>query len=399
MQKPFKVLLKAGKDASLRRFHPWVFSGAIQKMPLGITDGTPVEVFDSSDQYLGAGVYQDATIAIRMLAFAPERPEITSKEFWYRKIARAYAWRESCGLTKAEGTNIYRLVNGEGDHLPGIIIDNYNGHLVVQVHATGMYPYFDQIAQALQNVYGAALKSISDKSRETLPDSFWEGRSFNGNVTGESGIIEVKEYGHRFLVDLEKGQKTGFFIDQRENRKLLEPFAHGRKILNTFCYSGGFSVYGLKGGATEVYSLDSSAKAIELARQNVELNFGVDPRHHLIQADALQYLRHSGDTYDIIILDPPAFAKHTHVKHNALQGYKRLNYEAIKHVLPGGLLFTFSCSQVIDMPLFRGAILAAAIEAGRPVRVVHQMGQPADHPVNVFHPEGEYLKGLILLID
>jgi len=399
MQNSVKIVLKSGKDASVRRFHPWIFSGALQQIPQGLSDGTPVEVFDYRGGYLGAGLYQQATISIRMLAFAPWRPEIDAQEFWDKVISHAFSWRLSCGIADNPHKQVYRLVHGEGDHLSGIIIDHYNGHLVVQIHATGVYPYLNWIAEALKRLYGASLKSITDKSRDTLPDSFWVGWVYDPNVYGQSGVVEVMEYGHKFLVDLHTGQKTGFFIDQRENRKLLESYARGQKILNTFCYSGGFSVYGLHGGASEMYSLDSSAKAIDLARQNVELNFGKDPRHHLIQSDTMQYLKHSDEYFDIVILDPPAFAKHNNVKHNALQGYKRLNFEAIRRIRSGGRLFTFSCSQVIDMPLFRGAVMAAAIEAQRPVRVLHHLGQPPDHPVSIFHPEGEYLKGLVLLID
>jgi len=399
MQNSVKILLKAGKDASVRRFHPWIFSGALQQIPQGLPDGTPVEVFDYRGGYLGAGLYQQATISIRMLAFAPWRPEIDSQEFWDKVINQAFSWRLSCGIAENPHTQVYRLVHGEGDHLPGVIIDHYNGHLVIQIHATGVYPYLNKIAEALKRLYGASLRSITDKSRDTLPDTFWNSRVYNPNVYGQSGVVEVREYGHKFLIDLHTGQKTGFFIDQRENRKLLESYARGQKILNTFCYSGGFSVYGLHGGASEMYSLDSSVKAIDLARQNVELNFGKDPRHHLIQSDTMQYLKHTEEDFDTIILDPPAFAKHNNVKHNALQGYKRLNFEAIRRIRSGGRLFTFSCSQVIDMPLFRGAVMAAAIEAQRPVRILHHLGQPPDHPVSIFHPEGEYLKGLVLLID
>jgi len=399
MQKPLQLLLKSGKEASIRRFHPWVFSGAIQKLPVGICDGTSVEVFDAQGNYLAAGIYQDATIAVRILAFVPERPNLDTQEFWNQKISNAYQMRCASVLAGDPQTNVYRLVHGEGDHLPGLIIDFYNGHLVIQVHATGMYSYLQPIARALQHLYGDSLKSITDKSRETLPDSFWQHKDYKANIVGEAGVVEVEEYGHKFLVDLEKGQKTGFFIDQRENRRLLKHYAKGKKVLNTFCYSGGFSVYGLHGGALEMHSLDSSAKAIDLAKQNVELNFGYAPNHFLIQSDTLKFLKSTSERFDLVILDPPAYAKHTHVRHNALQGYKRLNMEALKLITKGGVLFTFSCSQVVDMPLFKGAVLAAAIEAGRSVRVLHQLCQPADHPVNIFHPEGEYLKGLVLLVD
>ena len=399
MQGKLKIILQPGKDGAIRRFHPWVFSGAIRKIEGQPTDGMHAELFSHHGDYLGAGIYQDATIAVRILTFSPFRPESLDEDFWLEKLEKAWQLRKAVGLTGRPDTNVYRLVHGEGDHLPGLIIDHYNGHLVVQVHATGMYPYRNVLVEGLKKIYGSDLKSITDKSRETLPDSFWQGKTFEGNLFGETGLAEVREYGNKFLIDIEKGQKTGFFIDQRENRKLLGHFAAGRKILNTFCYSGGFSVYGLQAGAAEMHSLDSSAKAIELTDRNIALNFGEEPRHRSITQDTLQYLKRTDETYDVIILDPPAYAKHTHARHNALQGYKRLNLEALKKIRTGGFLFTFSCSQVVDMPLFRGAVLAAAIEAGRKVRVLHQLTQPADHPVNIFHPEGEYLKGLVLEVE
>ncbi|MEE4178431.1 MAG: class I SAM-dependent rRNA methyltransferase [Bacteroides sp.] len=399
MQGKLKIILHPGKDGAIRRFHPWVFSGAIKKIEGEASDGMHADVFSHHGDYLGAGIYQDATIAIRILAFPPDRPERLDEAFWTGKLEKAFHLRKDSGLSVSKETNVYRLVHGEGDHLPGLIIDHYNGHLVIQVHATGMYYYLEAITGALKKIYGTELKSITDKSRETLPDTFWQGKTFYGNLFGETGLVEVMEYGHKFLIDIEKGQKTGFFIDQRENRKILGQYAAGRKVLNTFCYSGGFSVYGLQAGATEMHSLDSSARAIELTERNIALNFGEEPRHRSITQDSLQYLKHTDETYDVIILDPPAYAKHTHARHNALQGYKRLNLEAMRKIKPGGLLFTFSCSQVVDMPLFRGAVLAAAIESGRSIRILHQLNQPADHPVNIFHPEGEYLKGLVLKVE
>lgn len=399
MQGKLKIVLHPGKDGAIRRFHPWVFSGAIKKIEGEAGDGMQAEVFSHHGDYLGAGIYQDATIAVRILAFPPARPEHLDDTFWTKKIEQAFQLRKDAGLTESKETNVYRLVHGEGDHLSGLIIDHYNGHLVIQVHATGMYPYLEVIAGALKKIYGKSLKSITDKSRDTLPDAFWQGKTFEGNLFGEAGLAEVLEHGHKFLIDLEKGQKTGFFIDQRENRQLLGQYCAGRKVLNTFCYSGGFSVYGLDEGAAEMHSLDSSARAIELTERNIALNFGEDAPHRSIIQDTLKYLKHTDETYDVIILDPPAYAKHTHARHNALQGYKRLNLEAMKRIRPGGLLFTFSCSQVVDRSLFRGTVLTAAIESGRNVRILHQMTQPADHPVNIFHPEGEYLKGLVLTVD
>lgn len=399
MGSPIKVILRSGKDEAVRRFHPWIFSGAIKKTIGPAFDGAQAEVFSNRDEYLGTGIYQDATIAVRLLAFAPERPDAFGQTFWDNKIADAYALRQHAGLTGNPDTNVYRLVHGEGDHLPGLIIDYYDGNLVVQVHSTGLYKYLNEISEALKSLYGNSLKSIYDKSRATLPDAFWEDKAPAGFLAGETGSVMVKENGFTFLVDIVGGQKTGFFIDQRDNRQLLTRYSQGKKILNTFCYSGGFSVYAYGAGAAEVHSLDSSAAAMKLTEQNMRLNFGADPRHLLITADTIQYLQQTDEAYDVIILDPPAFAKHVHVKHNAVQGYKRLNQAAIEKIKPGGTLFTFSCSQVIDMNLFRSTIMAAAILSKRKARVLHQMTQPPDHPVNLFHPEGQYLKGLVVQVD
>lgn len=399
MKQSLKIILRSGKDDAVRRFHPWIFSGAIKKIQGNPADGKQAEVFSNRDEYLGCGIYQDASIAVRILAFAPERPESFGTEFWAEKIQRAMEIRRVAGLTSDPSTNLFRLVHGEGDHLPGLIIDDYDGNLVVQIHATGLYRFLDDIAAALQTVYGDRLKSIYDKSRDTLPESFWQERQPRGFLVGTASDVEVLENGHRFLVDIEQGQKTGFFIDQRENRQLLTRYCQDRKVLNTFCYTGGFSVYALAAGAREVHSLDSSARAMEMTARNVELNFPKAPPHLGITSDANQYLHTTTDEYDLIVLDPPAFAKHTHVKHNAIQGYKRLNLEAMKKIQPGGILFTFSCSQVIDMNLFRSTVMAAGILAGRQLRLLHQMSQGPDHPVNMFHPEGHYLKGLVLKVD
>ncbi len=398
MSQSLKITLRSGKDDAVRRFHPWVFSGAIKKMQGPAWDGCHAEVFSNKDEYLGCGVYQDATIAVRLLAFAPERPVTFGPDFWHEKLMAAWRLRQLAGLIHNPATNVYRLVHGEGDHLPGLIIDHYNGHLVIQIHATGLYRFIDDIVQGLQAVYGDALKSIYDKSRETLPETFWKDKEPKGFVVGGAdATVEVLENGLSFLVDIEKGQKTGFFIDQRENRQLLTRYCRDKKVLNTFAYSGGFSAYALKAGASEVHSLDSSARAMDLCVRNVALNSAED-RHKAITEDAMEYLRGSAESYDVIVLDPPAYAKHQHVKHKAVQGYKRLNLEAIKAIAPGGILFTFSCSQVVDMRLFHATVMSAAILAGRRVRVLHQLTQPPDHPVNMFHPEGQYLKGLVLLI-
>ncbi len=399
MTQSLKIILRSGKDDAVRRFHPWIFSGAIKKIQGNPADGKNAEVFSNKDEYLGCGIYQDASIAVRILAFTPERPESFGTGFWAEKIQKAMEIRRVTGLTSDPSTNVFRLVHGEGDHLPGLIIDDYDGNLVVQIHATGLYRFLDDIVAALQRVYGARLKSIYDKSRDTLPESFWQERQPRGFLVGTANDIEVLENGHRFLVDIEQGQKTGFFIDQRENRQLLTRYCRDRKVLNTFCYTGGFSVYALAAGAREVHSLDSSARAMEMTARNVELNFPKAPPHRCITSDANQYLQANTEEYDLIVLDPPAFAKHTHVKHNAIQGYKRLNLEAMKKIQPGGILFTFSCSQVIDMNLFRSTVMAAGILAGRQLRLLHQMSQGSDHPVNMFHPEGHYLKGLVLIVD
>lgn len=399
MSTTLKIILKSGKDDAVRRFHPWVFSGAIKKIEGAARNGCHAEVFSNKDEYLGCGIYQDATIAVRLLAFAPERPETFGPEFWYNKLKNARQLRAQAGLTDNSSTNVYRLTHGEGDHVPGLIIDHYDGLLVIQIHATGLYNYISHIADALKNLYGSHLKGIYDKSRETLPDLFREQLTQEVGISNEHVTeIEVLENNHRFLVDIKKGQKTGFFIDQRDNRQLLTHYCQDKKVLNTFSYSGGFSVYALQAGASEVHSLDSSARAIELAEQNLARNFN-DVNHRSITDDALQYLRQTDESYDVIVLDPPAYAKHQHVKHKAVQGYKRLNLEALKKMAMGGILFTFSCSQVVDTRLFYDTVTAAAILAGRNVRVLHRLSQPADHPVNIFHPEGQYLKGLVLRVD
>ncbi|MDR4987304.1 MAG: class I SAM-dependent rRNA methyltransferase [Bacteroidales bacterium] len=400
MTSVLKIILKSGKDDAVRRYHPWVFSGAIKKMSGRAWDGCYAEVYSNKDEYLGCGIYQDASIAVRIMAFAPEKPESFGPDFWNEKIRAAYELRKTIGLADAEDTNVYRLVHGEGDHLPGLIIDHYNGHLVIQVHSVGLHGFINPIADALKQVYGDKLISIYDKSEDTLPAAFWTDREPAGFIHGTAGDVEVLEHGHRFTVDIIKGQKTGFFIDQRDNRQLLARYAGGKKILNAFCYSGGFSVYALKAGAREVHSLDSSAKAIALTEKNILLNTSGSSNHRCITEDAPGYLRQAAnEAYNLIILDPPAYAKHQHVKHNAVQGYKRLNLEALKAIQSGGIIFTFSCSQVVDMKLFHSTVMSAAILAARRVRVLHQLTQPADHPVNIFHPEGHYLKGLVLAVD
>jgi len=399
MNQDLKIKLRPGKEDAIRRFHPWVFSGAIMSIEGNQYDGAIAQVFDSKGNYLASGIFQDATIMVRILEFAPNKISAPDKHFWAQKINRALEARKLSGIANSKETNVFRLVHGEGDHLPGLIIDFFDNNIVIQAHATGMHAHVDEIAQGLQIVFGKGLKSITDKSGDTLPQSYLETISMKKSLYGNAGKVQVKENGYTFMVDVNEGQKTGFYIDQRENRTLLAKYCQNKKVLNTFCYSGGFSVYALGAGADVVHSVDSSKKAIELCKENVELNFGDDSRNLCITSDTMQYLKQLDETYDVVVLDPPAYAKHLKARHNAVQGYKRLNLEALKKMNAGGVLFTFSCSQIVDMNLFRGAVLAASIEAKKKVRILHQLTQPADHPVNIFHPEGEYLKGLVLAVD
>ncbi|MEW6467309.1 MAG: class I SAM-dependent rRNA methyltransferase [Bacteroidota bacterium] len=400
MQKEYpKVIVGSGKDESLRRFHPWVFSGAIKKIKNAAgkedepEEGDIVEVFSNKDEYLGTGHYQKGSIAVRIFSFEKSEP---GKDFWRGKLQKAYEYRRQLGLTDNTGTNVYRLVFAEGDGLPGLIIDWYNGTAVIQTHSIGMHLMKAEITLALQEIYGDRLKAVYDKSEETLP-KLASVKAVNGYLFGSAGSSEVTENGCRFHIDWEGGQKTGFFIDQRENRKLLADFCKGRNVLNTFCYTGGFSVYAAKAGAALVHSVDSSKKAIELTDRNMALN-GI-AAHESFAEDAFDFLDRNRNQYDVIVLDPPAFAKHRDAKHHAVMGYKRLNAEAIKQIRPGGMLFTFSCSQVVDKRLFESTIMAAAIIAKRNVRVMYHLSQPPDHPVNIFHPEGEYLKGLAVHVE
>jgi len=390
-----KIVLRSGKDEPVRRFHPWVFSGAIKKIYGEVMEGDIVDLYSNQDEYLASGHYQVGSIAVRIFSYDQN---VTAKDVWKEKINNAYNYRKSCGLTDNAETNAYRLVFAEGDGLPGLIIDWYHGVAVIQTHSIGMYHARFDIVDVLKEIYGDALVGVYDKSAETLPKKAETG-AVNGYLYGEKGEGIILEYGCQFHIDWELGQKTGFFIDQRENRHLLSQLAKGKKVLNTFCYTGGFSVAALKGGAALVHSTDSSARAIELTEANLKLN-GYDIKDHpAFCEDTNYYLERTTETYDIIVLDPPAFAKHHDVRHNALQGYKRLNAEAIRKVNKGGMIFTFSCSQVVDRKLFNSAVIAAAIQAGRSVRIMHQLSQPVDHPINAFHPEGEYLKGLVLFVE
>ncbi len=390
-----KIVLRSGKDEAVRRYHPWIFSGAIKKIFGEINEGDVVDVYSAKDEYLATGHYQIGSIAVRIFAYDQQS---SPQEVLREKIRKAYEYRKTCGLTDDPATTTYRLVFAEGDGLPGLIIDWYQGVAVLQSHTVGMYNARLDIVAALKEIYGDALVGVYDKSAETLSKKANTG-AINGYVWGGKGEGRVLESGNQYLVDWETGQKTGFFIDQRENRFLLGKLSAGKKVLNTYCYTGGFSVAALKGGASLVHSVDSSAKAVELTRENLQLN-GFDPDLHTIYAeDAMRFIEKMNEAYDIIVLDPPAFAKHQDARHNALQAYKRLNAEAIRKVNPGGIIITFSCSQVVDRKLFTSTVISAAILAGRNVRIMHQLTQPVDHPVSAFHPEGEYLKGLVLHVE
>ncbi len=375
------------------RFHPWIFSGAIQRIDEGVQEGDIVDVYTAAGAFIAVGHFQMGTIAVRVLSF---EQETIGDDFWRRRLAEALKVRQTLGLADNADNNTYRLVHGEGDCLPGLVIDCYGPTAVMQAHSVGMHVCRHEVAKALAEVMGNRIRSIYYKSETTLP---FKADLENGFVYGGDEGNVAMENGLKFYVDWLKGQKTGFFVDQRENRALLERFAKGRKVLNMFCYTGGFSFYAMRGGARLVHSVDSSAKAIELTNRNVNLNFPGDERHQAFCEDAFRFLDRMDDDYDLIILDPPAFAKHRGALHNALKGYTRLNAKAFERIKPGGVLFTFSCSQVVSKDHFRNAVFTAAAQAGRQVRILYQLHQPADHPVNIYHPEGEYLKGLVLYVE
>lgn len=390
-----KVYLKPGKEESLRRFHPWIFSGAIHHIEGEPEEGEVVSVYTSQREFVAVGHFQVGSIAVRVLSF---QDELIDHAFWVRKLRSAYALRRAIGIAGRPDNNTFRLAHGEGDNLPGLVIDLYAGTAVMQAHSVGMHVSRMDIADALLEVAGDVVQNIYYKSETTLPYKA-ELDAENGFIRGGSADNVAMEYGLKFHVDWLKGQKTGFFVDQRENRALLERYARDRSVLNMFCYTGGFSFYAMRGGARLVHSVDSSAKAIDLTNENVQLNFPGDPRHQAFAEDAFKYLDRMGDQYDLIILDPPAFAKHKDALRNALQGYRKLNAKAFEKIRPGGILFTFSCSQVVTKENFRTAVFTAAALSGRSVRILHQLTQPADHPVNIYHPEGEYLKGLVLYVE
>lgn len=391
-----KVYLKPKKEESLLRFHPWVFSGAIARVEGNPEEGEVVEVYTSDKKYIAAGHYQIGSIAVRVLTFQKEE---INHDFWVRRLSVARDLRMALRLIGTKTNNACRLVHGEGDNLPGLIIDLYDHTAVMQAHSAGMHVYRHEIASALKEVMGDTVLNIYYKSETTLPFKADLESTENGFLLGGSTENVAMENGLLFHVDWLKGQKTGFFVDQRDNRALLEHYSLGRNVLNMFCYTGGFSFYAMRGGARLVHSVDSSAKAIDLTRANVELNFPGDKRHEAFAEDAFKYLDRMGGEYDLIILDPPAFAKHRGALRNALRGYTKLNAKAFEKIRPGGILFTFSCSQVVSKENFRLAVFSAAAQSGRNVRILHQLTQPADHPVNIYHPEGEYLKGLVLYVE
>ena len=389
------IYLKKGKEESLNRFHPWIFSGAIHHMDDNIEEGELVNIFTASNEFIAVGHYQIGSIAIRVLTFS--KVEI-SYDFWCDRLSSALKMRQNVGIADNNVNNTYRLVHGEGDYLPGLVIDCYGETAVMQAHSVGMHVCREEICRALIKVMGERIKHVYYKSETTLPFKAELGQE-NGFMYGETDNDIAIENGLKFHVDWLRGQKTGFFVDQRENRNLLEHYAKGKSVLNMFCYTGGFSVYAMRGQAKLVHSVDSSAKAVELTNRNIALNFPDDLRHEAFCEDAFKYLDNNDNKYDLIILDPPAFAKHRAALRNALKGYTRLNVKGLQRIKHGGILFTFSCSQVVSKEHFRNAVFTAAAQAGRKVRILHQLHQPADHPINVYHPEGEYLKGLVLYVE
>jgi 23S rRNA (cytosine1962-C5)-methyltransferase len=392
-----KLYLKPKKEESILRFHPWIFSGAVSSIKGNPEEGDLIEVYSSDNTFLAIGHYQIGSIVVRILSF--EQTDI-DYSFWLSRIKTAYELRITLRLIESNYNNTYRLIHGEGDFLPGLIVDIYDKTAVVQAHSIGMHYAGEMMAKAICEILGDNIKRIYYKSEGTLP--------FKANLNETNGYLynideqisyESLEKGLRFNIDWLKGQKTGFFIDQRENRSLLESYSKDKSVLNMFCYTGGFSVYAMRGGATRVHSVDSSSKAISLTNENIDLNFPGDNRHESFAEDAFKYMESIDDKYDLIVLDPPAFAKHRDALRNALQGYRKLNSIALKKIKPGGIIFTFSCSQIVSKQDFRLAVFSAAAQSGRKVRILHQLTQPADHPVNIYHPEGEYLKGLVLYVE
>ena len=389
------VFLKKGKEDSLLRFHPWIFSGAIQSADDGIPEGDIVKAFTVNGDFIAIGHYQLGSIAVRVLTFEDSAIDLS---FWKSRLLSAFMMRKSIGIADNPHNDTYRLVHGEGDNLPGLIIDCYGKTAVMQAHSVGFHVCRNEIAQALVEVLEGRIDNVYYKSETTLPFKA-DLRKENGFIYGGTDDNVARENGLSFHVDWLKGQKTGFFVDQRENRQLLESYAKDRSVLNMFCYTGGFSVYAMRGGAKLVHSVDSSAKAVDLTNRNISLNFKDDVRHKAFCDDAFKFLDRHEDKYDLIILDPPAFAKHRSALRNALKGYTRLNVKGLEKIKSGGILFTFSCSQVVTKDQFRQAVFTAAAQSKRKVRILHQLHQPSDHPINIYHPEGEYLKGLVLYVE
>ncbi len=390
-----KVILKSGKEQSIRRFHPWIFSGAIKEIKGDPAEGDVVEIYDNHLEFLAIGHYQIGSIAVRIFSFDKVRIDDI---FWKNKLKAAIQFRQQLGFFDNPDTNVFRLIHGEGDGMPGLIIDYYNGTAVIQAHSVGMYLLREKIAFLLKQILTDKITAIYDKSEGTLP--------YKANLNpkdeyllGENSEDSVLEHGNQFLIDWETGQKTGFFVDQRESRKLVADYSKGKKVCNVFGYTGGFSVYALKAGASLVHSVDASKPAIEQTNKNVAINFGENAPHEGFAMDAFEFFTHTIEKYDVMILDPPAFAKHQKALSNALQGYKRINQKALEQIKPGGILFTFSCSQAVSRDEFRKSVFAASANARRNVRILHQLSQPADHPISIYHPESEYLKGLVLFVE
>lgn len=389
------LYLKKGKEESLMRFHPWVFSGAVHHIEGQPEEGELVRVLNSEGKFIAVGHWQIGSIAVRVLSF--EDVEV-NENYWEQRLQRAYEMRVGIGVAANPNNNTYRLVHGEGDNLPGLVVDVYGRTAVMQAHSVGMHLCREAVADALLKATDGTVENVYYKSETTLPYKADLGAE-NGFLRGDSPENIAVENGLKFHIDWMKGQKTGFFVDQRDNRSLLEHYSHERSVLNMFCYTGGFSVYAMRGGARLVHSVDSSSKAVDLVNRNISLNFPGDPRHQAFAEDAFKYLDTMGRDYDLIILDPPAFAKHKDALRHALKGYTKLNAKAFEKIKPGGILFTFSCSQVVTKDNFRMAVFTAAAMSGRRVRILHQLHQPADHPINIYHPEGEYLKGLVLYVE
>jgi len=390
-----KIILKSGRERSLNRFHLWVFSGAIKKIEGKPEDGDVVEVYTNNIEFLATGHFQNGSIMVRIFSF--EQTD-TGEDFWVQKFGKAISYRKKLGFFDNPETNVFRLIHGEGDGMPGLIADFYNGVIVVQAHSVGMFRMRQLFAKAFKTLLSDKIVAIYDKSDSTL-NMADKGEGNDNFLDGSIGFAQVLEYGNKFEIDFRDGQKTGFFVDQRENRRLLQNYCHGKTVANIFGYTGGFSVYAAKGGATLTDTIDVSEKAIKLAEKNMKLNFEEQPQHRYFAEDAFAFLKETESKYDVIVLDPPAFAKHQQVLDNALKAYRRINEAAIHKLNPGGILFTFSCSQVVSKDDFRKAIFSAAANTGRNARIMHQLPQPADHPINIYHPEGEYLKGLVLFVE